>query len=341
MSQRLFLSTHVFTSANKRVEAKPVCDVKVIVPSFGDDCGFQIVTITSNGEIGGISDTSACKITAIPVMYISAIQSAADGDMEVDSPVVLNPESFIVAYRTRPFPDGKDTSLVLMSGILDIERPSNSVKYAHVGQLPPVYRPKSKMSFVCSIAGDYVTIDEAGDVIVHVFPGQSNKSLILMDNIRYVAGDPGMSNLVRARFPYRSSIHVLSTNQGRLALSPKNCDLLIPVTVKSNKPNEKPTLSVIAFLQCGDIVPLWDDNSLTCEDLLISSLITSTAAPEDYVTPISILNMDATQEKKVNESVSNKLSAMVYSELVGDEDLKWINRDQKWRQTGIRPVRDE
>jgi hypothetical protein len=113
------------------------------------------------------------------------------------------------------------------------------------------------------------------------------------------------------------------------------------VTVKSNKLNELPILSVIAFLQCGDTVPLWDDKSSTCQDPLISSLITSTAAPEDYVTPISILSMNPTQRKEVNESVSNKLSAMVYSELVGDEDLKWINRDQKWRQTGIRPVRDE
>jgi hypothetical protein len=197
------------------------------------------------------------------------------------------------------------------------------------------------MWFVCSIAGDYVTIDEAGDVIVYVLPGQSDKALILMDNIRYVSGDPGMSNLVRARFPYRSSIHVVPTNQGRLAFSPKEWDLLIPVTVKSNKLNEQPILSVIAFLQCGDTVPLWDGKSSTCQDPLISSLITSTAAPEDYVTPISILNMNATQQKEVNESVSNKLSAMVYSELVGDEDLKWINRDQKWRQTGIRPVRDE
>ena len=341
MSQRLFLSTHVLTSASEKVNAKPLRDIQLMVPSFGDDCGFQTVTITSNGEVCGITDPGACSLTAIPIMYVSALQSAVDGDMEVDSPVVLNPTCDIVAYRTRPFPDGKDTSVVLMGGFLEIDRQPDSVQSTHVGQLSPVYRPKSKKWFVSSIEGDYVTVDDSGDVIVHVLPGKSEKVRVFMDNIRYVAGDVGPSNLVRARFPYRSSIHVIPTNKSRLPFSPKDWDVLVPVTLKPSDPTDQPVLSVLGFLQCGDIVPLWDDESLICDDLLISTLLTSTAAPENYLTPISIVKMDETQRKEVCDSVSKKLSAMVYSELVGDDDLKWINRDQKWRQTGIRPVRDE
>jgi hypothetical protein len=300
---------------------RPVRDTTILIPSFEENCGFQSVTIKQSGTVE-YSENGTCMHAAVPVMYVGDSQSSLSGDMDLDPPVCVSEN--ILAYRTRPFPDGREASLVLLSGSAEV------AESGELGTLPPNYRPYEPVVAVCSLDGDYVTITPGGEVLVTI--QEEGPKKISLDNVRFTTRDV---DVVRARFPYRSSIHAFSIASGQLKLSPAVCDLFVPVTVVQDS---KPFLTVLGYLESGHVVPLYEDEETEFGHFFISSLLLSPACA-DILTPLGVCAMEDLKDD-MGAICGKNLSTWAYADLVQDEYLKWARRDREWRQLGYRPNRN-
>jgi hypothetical protein len=267
-----------------------------------------------------------CQFTCVPIWFPSTQQSSSTGDMELDNVLELRaPDDGsykVCVYRTRPFPDRKEISVVLLSGTV---RTSSKSKILAI--LPEAWRPIESKMFICSLEGDYIEVRPGGEIIMHSVSGTA-----YLDNVRFVAGNGSSS--VLARFKNRSFVHCLDVKR-KEPFSPIAGDLLIPVTLK-RPDTTQPILSVVAFTQTGDLVKLWDDEALeVVSDILVSSLLTGPALNTTKL-PLSLVAMPDKDRQTLNQRVADKLSALVFSALSGEDPQRCMRRDRHWRQTGLR-----
>jgi hypothetical protein len=322
--EKNFLATCVIFPTTEAVSNPPAFDSTFLVPSGSKDSeSFETLTIRTNGKVER-QNKCECKLTAFPLMYVSSAQCGASGDIELEPSISMeSSRGVFYATRTRPFPGKEESSVVLLSG--SIKNCSGSMT---VGTLPVGFVPSENRMFVCSPAGDFVEVMKNGEIVLHAVGGSENISL---DNVRFIAGTD--SGNVRARLPFRSSVHSLAVGR-KETFGPIQSDLLIPVSVRRGE--KFPFLSVVCFAQSGNLIPLWDDPDRTVvSDILISSLLVS-AASESLFNPLRQLTLTLEEQKKLELLVIDKLSALSFSELSGEDPIRCIRRDRTWRQTGVK-----
>jgi hypothetical protein len=319
---KLFLSTVLIQGNTEKVSPAPLHELEILIPGFDS---FDTIIIRSDGTIQRNSTSpKICPHIAVPIMYVSGTQSIATGDMEIEEePLLLNEKFNVSLYRTRPFPAKKENCVILMSGCVNIPSDFEDLEIL-IGTLPDQFRPDTDKKVVCSLEGDYVHIDsDTGNVVVHLVKGSGSSRKISLDNVRYSLGSTGT---IRARFPFRSLVYYVSP-QGRQSFAPNEYDVFFPVTVETEKGL---ALSVVAFTQSGDMVPLGEAERIekVVSEVLISSLLTGQPCP-DRITPLSA-------PPDMDRRVYEKLSALTFSELSGEDLVKCIRRDKSWRHTGIK-----
>ena len=330
-----FLGTFVLSGSTTKVTPAPCDAVTFIVPSLSANATteFETVTIDASGDLKRSGVGPSCPITAVPIMYPTYAQSGTTGDMELDEPVSIevNRESvrgLISVVNTRAYPDGTNVALVMLGGTLRTSFHSEKGTVV-LGTLPPGSRPGEEFAFICSLRGDLLRLSPDGSLVVELVGG--GESSLLLDCVRFHTG--ASDGTIRARFPHRSCLHILPQSlPGSVPISGAYTDLIFPVSLQSAT---GPVLSCLALTRAGILVPLWDDDMNIMSPLYLSSLVTSQASANP-ITAAALRGMPEDEFVKLRDMVAEKLSAITFSQLSGEEEGRCMRRNRDWRRTGMK-----
>lgn len=347
-----FLGTAVIRADTVSVPNPPEDDCEFLVPCFaaGDDRDFETVRIFTDGSVSFPTrkEGPLCLFTAVPVLFVSGTQSAVHGDMELTDVsleifpgMIVDTLQPITAHATRAFPDGTNTSVVLLGGRV---RVSESGTIAH---LPEGFRPMSTVTVAVTREIDVVTVKTSGEVVV---VANSVSCEISLDNIRFVTSE---SDVIRPRFPHRSlayriAISELDGNSTILDVSmdfaSSEFDLMTPLTLSTDR-LESFCLAVCVVTRSGCVFVLQNDckGFRATSHVVLSSLMTTniaSAEPRCKLSALSIASHHALPSDSMLSDfepiVANKLSAIVFSRLSGEKESRCMRKGREWRRT--RPV---
>ena len=314
----------------------PLHEISIVVPSMspGIDCAFfETIRIKTDGSVVRESESEeGCLFTSVPIMFACASQSAVHGDMELEEgpQLTMNGTGTLHMYRTIPYPDKKNRSLVLLSGKV------NASSQDPLFILPELYRPPQTLSFACTAdCSDFVTVDPEGRVTVSF----STPREVSLDNIRFVTNDSSGCD-IKSRFPFRSVLFSIDPNQESQTVAGRDSDLYFPVTLRVK---ERVEGGVAVLTQSGSVFVMnqsdKDDQEHLHQQILsgsiaVSSIIACTVPNANYSAPKLIASLQDKEWTEFKDSVGQKLSTLVFSGLTGEPVLRCDKRDRHWRQTG-------
>ena len=326
---RCYLACVVIRHDTVIVHNSPLQETEVVIPSLSaqDSRLFETLRIRTDGSVVRDSTSQGCILTSVPMMYPCVSQSAQHGDMELEEgpAICVNNGGSVRVYRTIPYPDKKNRSLVVLSGIL-----ITTGSEGPLCVLPEFFRPHAEMSFVCNLAGDYVTVYPDGRVSCN--RGSSEMSL---DNVRFFSGEDSSEGDIKSRFPYRSVISIMELGKPG-AIAGKYSDLYFPITLETTCSSEIVESGVAVLTESGSLCVLSASGShgkVVSGPVLVSSLITCAVPNANRSAAKLVASLQDEQWTEFKDLVGQKLSTLIYSELTGDPVLKCDNRDRSWRQS--------
>lgn len=348
-----FLGSAVIRADTVSVPNPPVDDCEFLVPCFaaGDDSDFETVRITTDGSVSFPmrKEGPLCLFTAVPVLFVSGTQSAVHGDMELtDVSLEIFPGTMvdtlqpITAHATRAFPDGTNTSVVLLGGRVQVSESGT------IAQLPEGFRPMSDVTVAVTRELDVVAVKTSGEVVV---VANSVNCEISLDNIRFVTSDSVV--VIRPRFPHRSLAYRIPISQldGNSAcqdisidFASSEFDLMTPLTVATDR-LESYCIAVCVVTRSGSVFVLQNDckGFRATSHVVLSSLMTTniaSAEPRSKLSALAIASHHAfpsdSMFSEFETIVANKMSAIVFSRLSGEKESRCMRKDREWRRT--RPV---
>jgi hypothetical protein len=312
----MYISTAIIRSGTANIFPPPIQDMNFIVPALRDGtaCGFDNIRVRScDGTIDGVEDVNPCLFTAVPIMYVSSTQSPVTGDMEV---VKVSDN----IYRTRSFPDGLETAVVLLVGTLKEKI-----------TLPADCRPDRDLVFV-SGPNQVVKVDRSGLV------SSSSPGFPSLDNIRFYTSLQQTKedvSVIRPRFPNRSLLYRIHPQASGTKFAARESDLMLPVTLQVNDVYE---LGVSVLTREGHLVIMdrLDRPFDVVSDILISSIHTGPVPPPGSVkSALSILWQDEDKWSALLVQVKEKLGALSFSRLSGEKESRCLRKSREWRQQPI------
>jgi hypothetical protein len=333
MSQpKYYLACFVVNHDTVRVPCPPLEELSLVVPSLsaGSDSRFEILTVKNDGSVERNREAHGCQFTSVSITFPSASLSSVNADMELEEAEIVEANVSLRVFRTIPYPDKQNRSLVLLSGRVTVTSESESL----ICVLPEYYRPREELKFACNNRDDYVTVFPDGRLLSDT--SSPTPSEISLDNIRFFAGDAGSD--IKSRFPYRSQVHALDPSKSTQSRAGRQSDLYFPVTIKYHG---KAGLGVAVLTQSGDFILLGGDDEeadgaleVLSGAIPVSSLITCTVPNANFSPSQLIASLKDEEWAEFKDLVGQKLSTLVFSALTGESALRCDKRDRFWRQTG-------
>ena len=264
---KAYLGVACISASSTSVPNPPLEDCSFLIPSLGDECGFETVRIAATGEVTfDPPRSSACSLARVPVMYPTS--NSANGDMDLEK---VECEGSVGVWRTKPFPGEENSFLVLLTGEVK--------KVGLILQLPPGFAPLNDLTFVCDLAGtgSRLSINTAGLVEMHacnsaaeMHAGNSAGTVVSLDNVRFASAGATQRQKILPNLANRSFLH----NVGRGTLfGGLKADLYFAVTGKNSTDDVK--LGVAVLTQSGETLLLGGISEFVSGNPLVSSLLTS------------------------------------------------------------------
>ena len=357
MAPKMYLTTAILRGDTVKVTNPPIDEVHMRVPSMtaGSACSFETVTITTSGDVTFDPPhigSESCSYMAVPVMYVSHIDSPTLGDMEVEegAPILNYPNDNLRIFRTRPFPDGSNESVVLLSGVMfgcsvipappgDPDNPPDPGCDV-LARLPEGFRPARNLCFICSETGEPLMVKPDGDIFVDKRPDHQKW---YMHNVRFIGSTCEETKMVKPRFPRKSLVHRIDCSDGvTWDFAARDFDLYFPTTIYAGEDYES---GVTVLTRTGQVFhfaesPTPEAPVEVLSDVLLSSLFTCAIPGGRFRSPAMIASTcalpDGSPWEEFRDSVGSKLAALVFSRLSGEKESKSLRRDRTWRQTGVR-----